>query len=424
MGMITVSENEKGFDFDGESSKAFDLFITGGAIFDAPERDVEMIEIPGRNGAFVHDLGRFQNVTVTYKCALSSTEEQEFVDAMRKVRQWLCSKRGYCKLSDDFNPGEYRMAMFKGYIEVTNEAPVVGRFDLSFDCKPQRFLDSGETPVTLTSGGTITNPTLFDASPLLMVDGYGNIGINGEVINIDNTITGEIELAAGDSTYSINNNAKTFSQAAIRTGDTITLALSEIEAAVNSLNGVTITGYSGAPTITTGATYVKEAVPSIGYSAGNPYPSLRINTTLESIQFAAGTSSTKNISIEQNATYTYNGTPGTFKMSVSISVAYTSGRIGITCTTTTDMPTDFQDKKPIYRMGAVTAYSTKSALGTPLYFDLDIGEAYKVENGEYISVNNAVSFPAELPTLKAGNNTITFDNTVDSLKIVPRWWKV
>ena len=424
MGVNKTGAIFKSLIFDGVDSRDYGVYITGTAVYNAPERDVTMIEIPGRNGAFAKDNGRFQNIEVTYHAGMFGDTGTDFADGISAFRNELCSRVGYCRLTDEYNPDEYRMAVYKSGLNVDAASLEAGEFDIVFECKPQRFLTSGETATAYASGATVTNPTLFESSPLLMVDGYGNIDINGETINIDNTITGEIELAAGDSTYSINNNVKTFSQGAIRTGDTITLAMSEIEAAVNSLNGVTITGYSGAPTITTGETYVNEAVPSIGYSAGNPYPSLRINTTLKSIQFTAGTSSTKNISIEQNATYTYNGTSGTFKMSVSISVAYTSGRIGITCTTTTDMPTDFQDKKPIYRTGAVTAYSTKSALGTPLYFDLDIGEAYKVENGEYISVNNAVSFPAELPTLKAGNNTITFDNTVDSLKIVPRWWKV
>ena len=424
MAITTVNPRYEGFIFDGENSRNYGIYVQDVKVFGAPTRDVEMISIPGRDGEFALDKGRFNNIQVVYTCALGADTQTDFNTGVSDFRNWLASRKGYKRLEDEINTTEYRMAVFKDGLDVSTLNKETGTFEVTFDCKPQRFLKSGETAVTVTSGAAVTNPTLFESSPLLMVDGYGNIDINGETINIDNTITGEIELAAGDSTYSINNNVKTFSQGAIRTGDTITLAMSEIEAAVNSLNGVTITGYSGAPTITTGETYVKEAVPSIGYSAGNPYPTLRINTTLKSIQFTAGTSSTKNISIEQNATYTYNGTPGTFKMSVSISVAYTSGRIGITCTAATTMPSDFQDKKPIYRMGAVTAYSTKSALGTPLYFDLDIGEAYKVENGEYISVNNAVSFPAELPTLKAGSNTITFDNTVDSLKIVPRWWKV
>lgn len=423
MAITRTPSKYKGFIFDGVDSRDYGIYITDGSVFGAPERDVEMIEIPGRNGAFALDKGRFNNIEVTYSVGLYFDNETDFATAVNSLRNELCSRKGYCRLEDDVHPDEYRMAVYKSGLEINTNLRS-SDFKIVFDCKPQRFLKSGETAQAVTSGGTLVNPTAFESRPLLQVWGYGDIDINGEAINIDNTITGEIELVAGDSTYRINNNVKTFSQDAIRTGDTITLAISEIEAAVNSLNGITITGYSGAPTITTGETYVKEAVPYIGYSAGNPYPSLRINTTLKSIQFTTGTSSTKNISIEQNATYTYNGTSGTFKMSVSISVAYTNGRIGITCTTTTDMPSGFQDKKPLYRMGAVTAYSTKSALGEPLYFDLDIGEAYKEEDDEIISVNNAVSFPAELPTLKAGSNTFTFDNTVDTLKVVPRWWEV
>ena len=59
-----------------------------------------------------------------------------------------------------------------------------------------------------------------------------------------------------------------------------------------------------------------------------------------------------------------------------------------------------------------------------MYIDLDIGEAYKIEGNEPVSVNDAVVLPAELPTLSPGTNTITFDNTITQLKIVPRWWRV
>jgi hypothetical protein len=79
-----------------------------------------------------------------------------------------------------------------------------------------------------------------------------------------------------------------------------------------------------------------------------------------------------------------------------------------------------------FQLGHDTIYgdSTISALGTPLLIDLDIGEAYKEESGEIISSNTGVALPAELPTLKSGANTITYDNTVTQLKIVPHWWEV
>ena len=82
------------------------------------------------------------------------------------------------------------------------------------------------------------------------------------------------------------------------------------------------------------------------------------------------------------------------------------------------------DGEGVFKCGRIYAYSTKSALGEPLYFDLDIGEAYKIEGGELISVNNAVTMPAELPVLKPGANTITLGPNITELDIVPRWWEV
>ena len=72
----------------------------------------------------------------------------------------------------------------------------------------------------------------------------------------------------------------------------------------------------------------------------------------------------------------------------------------------------------------IYANSTKSALGNPAYIDLDIGEAWNEDSGTPVSINNAVSLPAELPKFSPGNTTITFDNTITKLEIIPRWWKI
>lgn len=56
--------------------------------------------------------------------------------------------------------------------------------------------------------------------------------------------------------------------------------------------------------------------------------------------------------------------------------------------------------------------------------DCDLGEAYAVDNGGYVSLNKWVNFGSDLPTLAPGQNGITFDNTVTSLQVQPRWWIV
>lgn len=57
-----------------------------------------------------------------------------------------------------------------------------GTFELAFNCKPYRYLKSGEVPETFTASGSILNRTLYDAAPLIRVYGKGNLGIPTHVI--------------------------------------------------------------------------------------------------------------------------------------------------------------------------------------------------------------------------------------------------
>lgn len=70
-----------------------------------------------------------------------------------------------------------------------------GKFTLEFDCKPQRFLKSGEEPIELTTGGAILNRTEFPSKPMLRVYGSaaGTVGIGGQTITIS-TINAYVDI--------------------------------------------------------------------------------------------------------------------------------------------------------------------------------------------------------------------------------------
>ena len=144
----------KNLTFDGISLKEYGVYISGEAVFDSPTREVEMITIPGRNGSFALDKGRFNNITVTYPAGIYATSETEFAEKVSTLRNLLASRKGYCRLTDEYNPDEFRLGVYKTGLELDpthyNEA---GRFELSFDCKPQRFLFSGEEVFTLGEWG-------------------------------------------------------------------------------------------------------------------------------------------------------------------------------------------------------------------------------------------------------------------------------
>lgn len=139
----------KALSFDNVSSRTYGVYITGQAVYNAPTRDVEMISIPGRNGAFALDKGRFENIEVSYPAGIFADNETDFAEAISDFRNFLCSRNGYVRLTDEYNPNEYRMAIYKSGLEVTPAQLKAGEFNIVFDCKPQRWLMSGETAVTI-----------------------------------------------------------------------------------------------------------------------------------------------------------------------------------------------------------------------------------------------------------------------------------
>ena len=184
MAIGTVNARYEGFIFDGENSRTYGVYVTDVEVFGTPERDVESVSVPGRNGDIIIDHGRFKNIKVIYKCAIGADIASDFKDAISDLRNMLASRVGYKRLEDEINTSEYRMAVFTDGLEVETLNKEAATFKVEFDCKPQRFLKSGETAVSITSGDELTNPTPFDARPLIAVDGYGTINIGDYSVTI------------------------------------------------------------------------------------------------------------------------------------------------------------------------------------------------------------------------------------------------
>ena len=171
--------------FDGVNSLSSGIYITGEAVYNAPQRQVNMITVPGRNGTLAIDQGRFENIEVTYPAGCFADDQGDFADKVMEFRNELASRFGYKRLVDTYHPDEFRLGTYSAGLEVGAVGyHRAGEFDITFDCKPQRFLTSGEAVTTLTASGSITNPTLFASSPLLVVTGAGTVNIGDYVITI------------------------------------------------------------------------------------------------------------------------------------------------------------------------------------------------------------------------------------------------
>lgn len=172
------------FTFNDNQSKSYGVYISGSGVFNAPERAYEMITIAGRNGDLIISQNRFQNIEVTYPAFVATS----FKTNLENFRSMLMSTNTYARLSDTYNPDEFRAAFIGDGLEVSPTQMLdAGEFDITFSCKPQRFLTSGEIALEITSGDSVTNPTLFDARPVLYVVGYGQIQVGSQTITISNT---------------------------------------------------------------------------------------------------------------------------------------------------------------------------------------------------------------------------------------------
>lgn len=408
----------KALEYDGVSSRTYGVYITGEAVYNAPERDVEMIPIPGRNGAFALDNGRFENIEVTYRAGIYADTESDFAQAVSEFRNYLCSKRGYCRLSDEYNPSEYRMAVYKSGLEVNSKPRRAGEFDITFECKPQRFLISGETAVPVASAGTITNPTLFESSPLIEFNGSGDIVVNGTSTSISNQPIGNLSLAVAKtaSADTVESVLDTGNASLMDPGDTVTVASGCKAVAILTMpSSVTNITPSISGTLPGGA--VAAELTSL--------TSLKLTVSATASTFAYGTSSHYESTVSIAITYV-DGTTKTATCSFKVRCEYdgTNDKMILSITDmTASSPFSFSSSASV-TLQSISGNSTRLTITDTIYIDFEIGEAYIINNGNIGSMNNIVAIAPKMPILNPGSNTITYDNTITNFKITPRWWKV
>lgn len=168
--------------YDGQSSLEYGVHISGTETFDAPERDITALSIPGRNGDLIFDNGRYKNIDVTYPAFI----HRNFARNAQAMRAWLMKSPGYKRLEDTYHPDLYRLAYFKGPVDFeTTFLNWGGETELVFTCKPQRFFVAGDLPIDFLGHGTINNEYM-PAKPLIKVygSGAGDLNVGEHVVNI------------------------------------------------------------------------------------------------------------------------------------------------------------------------------------------------------------------------------------------------
>lgn len=200
-----------------------------------PARKMTVTPIAGTNREVVDMEDAWETYEQPYSLFLGDGTEDSIQEELDEVARVLF-KKGWQILLDDYEPKHYRLAYYKGGFDTENRHTRLGKFDISFICRPERYLREGNDPIEAESGDTITNPTTYAAKPLIHItgSGSGSVTIGGttmsftglvDYLNIDcdrmdvyrqptenknNLMTGNFpEIPAGDSTVTFTGGIAT-----------------------------------------------------------------------------------------------------------------------------------------------------------------------------------------------------------------------
>jgi phage-related protein len=167
------------------SSKNFNVLVTG-YVYGTPEREVEKVSIPGINGDYIYDHGKYSNIQVTYHCEIAKDFRNNIFGLNNALGRAM---KSYTTLRDSYDTEHYREGRFVG---LTAPEPGAyadsGKFDVIFDCKPQRFV-SERDDYDITTTTDIHNPTGYPALPIIYVRSAGTFTIANLTVGGSHTMT-------------------------------------------------------------------------------------------------------------------------------------------------------------------------------------------------------------------------------------------
>lgn len=214
------------FTFGSIDSRDYGVYISGSGHFSVPSRAYEFEGIPGRTGDIVLGGRRIENFELTYPCFIAPVNGAcgnyaDYMSAFFALRNALLSVNGYADLKDSYTPGMYYRGVYVGGIKAESMSDLrSGEFEITFNCKPQRFY-TAEPTITLTHQPDPPASIATDNKhgiPIITLTGTGTLVIyrwdNGvtyasETINVNQNFPNGMVIDSDlQEIYSVNTPAQ------------------------------------------------------------------------------------------------------------------------------------------------------------------------------------------------------------------------
>ena len=224
--------------YGGVSSTDYGMVVSEAPSFEKPTKRIEAVAVPGRNGSIIFDEGAFNDAVRSYKIWIAEDTQEDsggnisgtLAERVSDLTAWLFSQTGYTRLEDNFEPDIYRLAYYSGDNDISNEIIQYGETTLTFTCRPERFLKSGETAVTIVNGDTVTK---FASKPLIKITAAGTVTLSIAGVSIVAVVT--------DYLYIDCETMNAYRLASENKNDKISGAFPVLKPGANSI-GITVTG--------------------------------------------------------------------------------------------------------------------------------------------------------------------------------------
>lgn len=162
------------FEYGGKKSSNMGLKISKDTIYTSPERDIEFIEVVGKDGDIAFDKKRFKPFTYPIHTIYQPELNNIDLDAYN-ISQWLKYDIRYKSLFLSWDPNYIYSAIFYEQFAIETTLPKFGKIPLNFKCQPQKFRKDGQSKLTVAQSQILINPENRNAKPLIKITGSGTI---------------------------------------------------------------------------------------------------------------------------------------------------------------------------------------------------------------------------------------------------------
>lgn len=144
-----------------------------------PKRRFEKISIPGRNGDLVLDDECYENIQIKYKVETIPDlyGVKDIDEVLHDLKAWLLTSVEYRKLYDTELPDGFYYAFCSDISNAVKVFENMYEFEITFDCKPFFYLNSGQIEQTFTSRTvSFYNEGNYKSYPKIKIIGTGQVG--------------------------------------------------------------------------------------------------------------------------------------------------------------------------------------------------------------------------------------------------------